>query len=256
MESDIIKERADVFAKACKKRFDDSDVDWKKTFKKDKATGNLIEGRPLAYLNWAVAWRSMVEFYPDAEYKVLENADGGPLFNVNGYGMVKVAVKALGVERIEIFPIMRGGQNNSVKMGEIDGRDINDAIQRALTKCIARFGVGLYIYEGKLDKGPKKSNPAQFDDEDEYDSEPPMGGSPAPLKTESPKDDSPTASQLAFAKSLMLSKNISEGDLQQVGANPNPKTRKEASALIDFLRAAPTKAKPKEEHNPDDDLPF
>lgn len=146
-----LEELSSRFAKAYAIRFGDSDIEWKPTQYRDKKSGQMVEGKPLAYLNWAVAWRAMLEVYPDANYGVIENPEGSPLWNVNGYGMVKCYVEAMGIRRVETFPIMQGGRNDSMKTEEIDGRDVNDSIQRGLTKAIARWGIGLYIYEGKAE---------------------------------------------------------------------------------------------------------
>lgn len=114
----------------------------------DVETKSISQATTFFYINWAVAWRKMKEFYPDANYRVIENAEGSPLWNVNGYGMVKCAVSALGVEYVETYPIM-DKRNSAMKIENITARDVNDSIQRGLTKAIARFGVGMYIYEGK-----------------------------------------------------------------------------------------------------------
>lgn len=163
MEQEQLKLFKKTFEEAYAWRASEGDVDWKPTQRKDYQTGQMVEGKPLAYLNWAVAWRTMVTFYPDANYRVIETESGSPLWDVNGYGMVKCAVSAMGIEHVETFPIMQGGRNDSMKMEEIDGRDVNDSIQRGLTKAVARFGVGLYIYEGKLE-APKKVKGNPYDD--------------------------------------------------------------------------------------------
>lgn len=137
-------EFAEAFNKAYAIRFDPKEIDWKPTFSKGK------EGAPLAYLNWATAWAKFAEIYPEGHIEILEH-DGDPLWVSNGYGFVKVRANACGFSYTEVFPIMQGGANDAVKIEEIDGRDVNDSIQRAITKVIARFGIGLYIYEGKLE---------------------------------------------------------------------------------------------------------
>jgi len=206
-----------------------------------KSIGNGVK---LSYLSWAYAWATLIEQDQSANYKIHKNEQGFNYFSDGKTAFVETEVSAFGKTIEQELPVM-DNRNHSIPSDSITSFDINTSIQRCLTKNIAMFGIGLKIYAGE-----------DLPTNDESEEKCAETMKPAPLKTESPKDDSPTASQLAFAKSLMLSKNISEGDLQQVGANPNPKTRKEASALIDFLRAAPTKAKPKEESNPDDDLPF
>lgn len=146
MEKEQMNEMAELFEKAYKIRFGKDDVDWKQ----------MGYGKPLAYLNWAVAWRAMKEVYPDANYRLVEDANGSPLWNINGYGMLKCAVSTHGVEHVETFPIM-DNKNNAMRVASngnypgVDARDINDSMQRGLTKAVARFGIGLYIYEGKLE---------------------------------------------------------------------------------------------------------
>ena len=154
MDKEYLDLLAEKFAKASAWRAKPEDVDWKE-IKYNTKSGKTVSVQ-LAYLNWAVAWRAMLEIYPDANFRIIEDALGNPVWNVNGFGFVKCAVSALGVERVETFPIM-DNRNDSMPMDKIDGRDINDSIQRGLTKCVARFGVGLYIYEGKLEapKGTK-----------------------------------------------------------------------------------------------------
>lgn len=159
MEKEQLDLLRQTFKEAYDWRADKSDIDWKPTRYKDKATGLWKEGQKLAYLSWAVAWRKMKEFYPDANYRLIETLEGSPLWNINGYGILKCAISACGVEYVETFPIMQGGQNEAMKIEEIDGRDINDSAQRGLTKAIARFGVGLYIFEGKLE-APKTATTA------------------------------------------------------------------------------------------------
>ena len=145
MDKEQMEDLRAKFALAYEWRADESDIDFKQTG----------YGKDLAYLSWAVAWRKMKEIYPDANYRLVETVEGSPLWNVNGYGMLKCAVSAMGVEHVETFPVM-DNKNNSVKIENVDGRDVNDSMQRGLTKAIARFGVGLYIFEGKLE-APKKA---------------------------------------------------------------------------------------------------
>lgn len=144
MDKEQMEELRAKFALAYEWRADESDIDFKQ----------MGFGKDLAYLSWAVAWRKMKEIYPDANYRLVETVEGSPLWNVNGYGMLKCAVSACGIEHIETFPVM-DNKNNAVKIENINGRDVNDSMQRGLTKAIARFGVGLYIFEGKLEAPSK-----------------------------------------------------------------------------------------------------
>ena len=200
MESEELRKR---FAEAYAIRFSDDDIDQKPTRYKDKATGQFREGKPLSYLNWAVAWRTMLEVYPEANYGVIED-NGSPLWNVNGYGMVKCYVEVDGIRRVETFPIMQGGQNESMKVEEIDGRDINDSIQRGLTKAVARWGIGLYIYEGKID-APKKPQEARRATETTR------------VDTNTNKGNEPlTGTGYKFLEGLMKAKAVAKSDFRRM----------------------------------------
>lgn len=237
MEQEQLKLFKKTFEEAYAWRANEGDVDWKPTQRKDYKTGQMVEGNPLAYLNWAVAWRTMVSFYPDANYRVIETESGSPLWDINGYGMVKCAVSAMGIEHVETFPIMQGGRNDSMKMEEIDGRDVNDSIQRGLTKAVARFGIGLYIYEGKLE-APKKVKGNPFDD---------VTHAPRTTYPSNPKTTAPVAhtsahgggcspKQKSFIENLLLQYNGTVDGLKaQLGKDPFA-TFANATEAIDYLK--------------------
>lgn len=231
------------FEQACSIRFLDEDIEWKDTFKKDRDTGKLEKVGELAYLNWAVAWRHFLTIYPEGELTVLEH-DGNPLWDINGFGMVKVSLTACGITRTELFPIMRGGQNDAMPTDTIDARDINDAIQRATVKLIARFGVGLYIYEGKLP--PKK---VTYPDKKEAPAQ--TGYAPQPQKNLTAASEK----QKDLVKRLLEEKGRT---IEQYGLDSlETLTTAQASNLITNLMQLPKVEKtpePKKEF--DDDLPF
>lgn len=102
----------------------------------------------LTYLSWAWAWGEIKKRYPDATYTVYENADGWNYFSDGRTGWVKTGVTVNGIEHIEYLPIM-DFKNKSIKLQEITSFDVNKAIQRSLTKAVARHGLGLYIYAGE-----------------------------------------------------------------------------------------------------------
>ena len=56
--------------------------------------------------------------------------------------------QADGIEHIEYLPIM-DFRNKSIPLESITSFDVNKAIQRSLTKAVARHGLGLYIYAGE-----------------------------------------------------------------------------------------------------------
>lgn len=100
------------------------------------------------YLSWSWAWGELKKRYPDATYKVYENANGWMYHTDGKTAWVKVGVTVKGLEHIEILPVMNF-KNNSIPISDITSVDANKAVQRALTKAIARHGLGLYIYSGE-----------------------------------------------------------------------------------------------------------
>ena len=53
-----------------------------------------------------------------------------------------------GLEHIEYLPVM-DFRNQSIPADKVTSTDVNKAIQRSLTKAVARHGLGLYIYAGE-----------------------------------------------------------------------------------------------------------
>ena len=102
----------------------------------------------LTYLSWAWAWGEVKKLYPNANYKVYENADGWNYFTDGKTCWVKVSVTISELEHIEYLPVM-DNRNKSILAGNVTSFDVNKAIQRGLTKAIARHGLGLYIYAGE-----------------------------------------------------------------------------------------------------------
>lgn len=102
----------------------------------------------LTYLSWAWAWGELKKACPDATYTVYENANGWNYHTDGRTAWVKTGVTADGIEHIEYLPIM-DYRNRSIPLEAITSFDVNKAIQRSLTKAVARHGLGLYIYAGE-----------------------------------------------------------------------------------------------------------
>lgn len=102
----------------------------------------------LTYLSWPWAWGKVKENYPDATYTIYENADG-MIYHTDGRTCwVKTGVTINGIENIEYLPVM-DNRNQSIPLERVTSRNVNDSIQRSLTKACARHGLGLYIYAGE-----------------------------------------------------------------------------------------------------------
>ena len=102
----------------------------------------------LSYLSWSYAWREVKKLYPTANYTVYENAQGY-IYHTDGKTCwVKTGVTIEGLEHIEYLPVM-DFRNKSIPVNNVTSFDVNKAIQRSLTKAVARHGLGLYIYAGE-----------------------------------------------------------------------------------------------------------
>ena len=126
----------------------------------------------LSYLSWAWAWDQALRADPSAKFNVESwTDDSGKTrcwMDVNGTALVWVSVTMLGQTRTCMLPVM-DHRNKSIT--NPDAFQINTAIMRCMTKCLALFGLGLYIYAGEdlpLDEGetqevvkaePKKVEP-------------------------------------------------------------------------------------------------
>lgn len=104
--------------------------------------------KPLTYLSWAWAWRYVKERYPDASFRVFETPTGCIYWTDGRTAWVKVSVTIEGEEIFEYLPVM-DYRNNSLPLAKVTSWDAYKTIQRALTKVIARHGLGLYIYAGE-----------------------------------------------------------------------------------------------------------
>ena len=130
----------------------------------------------LTYLSWVWAISELLKNYPDATYEVVK-FDGLPYVydEETGY-MVYTTMTIEGVTREMWLPVM-DSKNKAMKSHEytyVDSYgkerkvekasmfDINKTIMRCLTKNMAMFGLGLYIYAGEdLPEGEKEEPKAE-----------------------------------------------------------------------------------------------
>lgn len=95
----------------------------------------------LSYLSWTFAWQELMKRYPDSTFTVHPDEH-----LQNGTTMVSCTVTVEGQSHTMWLPVM-DNKNNSIT--NPDSRKISDARMRCLVKCIAMFGLGLYIYAGE-----------------------------------------------------------------------------------------------------------
>lgn len=116
----------------------------------------------LKYLSWAFAWAEFKKVYPDATYNV-DLYDGKPFLSDKDLGyMVSTTVTVGELTTPMHLPVLDGANKAmraeaytyKTKYKEKECKaasmfDINTAIMRCLTKNLAMFGLGLYIYAGE-----------------------------------------------------------------------------------------------------------
>ena len=127
----------------------------------------------LTYLSWAWAWAEFKKAHPDATYEVKKFESGLPYaYDPNTGYMVYTTVTVDGLTHEMWLPVM-DGNNKAMKAHPYEVQtkyktitvqpatmfDVNKAIMRCLTKNLAMFGLGLYIYAGEdlpdTDKEPQ-----------------------------------------------------------------------------------------------------
>jgi len=93
----------------------------------------------LTYLSWTYAVDILLQHDPMATW------DWGDIVYFNETAMVSCSVTAFGKTMKMQLPVM-DNRNQAIK--NPDARKISDSQMRVLAKCIASFGIGLYIFAG------------------------------------------------------------------------------------------------------------
>lgn len=122
----------------------------------------------LTYLSWAWAWSEFQKVCPTATYEIVKNEQGLPYFEDHSGAIVYTRVSVGNITHEMWLPVM-DGKNKAMKSEPYtypvrDWRtkqlvekevkaytmfDINKSIMRCLTKNLAMFGLGVYIYAGE-----------------------------------------------------------------------------------------------------------
>jgi hypothetical protein len=130
----ILKKRADLEIKMS----DLSNI-WKTLSVIDVNKNTKKVGR-YTYLSWSWAWATLMDSYPEAYYKFEP-----PAFFSDGSCEVWVTIHIGELSHSMWLPVM--DHKNKPVMNP-DSRKISDTRMRCLTKCMAMFGLGHYIYAG------------------------------------------------------------------------------------------------------------
>lgn len=110
----------------------------------------------LSYVSWMAAWAELKRRYPLSYATVYENTDGSLIWPDPIGCHVKTSVTLVWKDEdgqhehtaTEYLPVM-DYKNKSIPKDNVTSMDVNKTIQRSLTKCIARLGLGWRIYIGE-----------------------------------------------------------------------------------------------------------
>jgi len=109
----------------------------------------------LNYLSWANAWTSLMSVYPDSSFAFLDDVRL-PNGTVEVHVSVTVADGEHQLTRKMPLPVMN---YKNIAIVDPDARDVSDARMRCLVKCIALFGLGLFLYRGEDIPVKRKEEP-------------------------------------------------------------------------------------------------
>lgn len=118
------------------------------------------DGKELSYLSWAWAWGTLKEYYPNSTYDVREWNERPYLYDENLGYLVQTSLTIEGITQSMRLPVMDGSNKAQKSQSYTYGKynkvvepasmfDVNTAIMRCLTKNMALFGLGHYIYAGE-----------------------------------------------------------------------------------------------------------
>ena len=95
----------------------------------------------LRYLSWAHGWMTLMDHYPNAIMDFPHNE-----VHEDGSVTVHCSIVIGTMARHMWLPVMN---NKNQAIVRPNARDISDAKMRCLVKCMALFGLGMYVYAGE-----------------------------------------------------------------------------------------------------------
>ena len=142
---------------------------WDKLSKID-CSDKVEKKMKLSYLSWAWAWGILQEHYPQAQYIFYQGEGDVPYVKYpDGTGEVRCRVSIDNLTR-EMTLCVMDFKNNAVK--NPNSSQVNNSKMRCLTKCLAMFGLGHYIYAGEDLPEDVEDEIENLDDETESKEEP------------------------------------------------------------------------------------
>ena len=115
------------------------------TLSKIDCSKHVEKKQNLSYLSWAWAWGILMEEYPESEFEFLapeERPDG----TMQIWTKVTIRQGEHSLSRLMWLPVM---DHRNKAIPHPDSFAINSSRMSCLTKCLAMFGLGHYIYAGE-----------------------------------------------------------------------------------------------------------
>lgn len=126
------------------------------------------------YLSWVWAWTEVLRVDPLADFKAVNDPKGNDYWTDGKTARVVVEVTLHGITKSMSLPVM-DFRNAAIPVEKLTEVDVNKSIMRCMVKCLAKFGLGLYIYAGE-------DLPSGMDDDGKGDN----GGKTIPPPTNEP----------------------------------------------------------------------
>lgn len=207
-------------------------VNWFEELSAVNVNEHIKKKNGLNYLSWMWAWQELKKRYPLSYATVHETEDGMLVWRDPIGCHVKTSITLVWMDKdsegcdelrehtvTEYLPVM-DFKNKAVPYENVDAMMVNKTVQRSLTKCIARLGLGSYIFvDEDLPEEEKKENEKK-----------------AKAKSEL---EIANAEAFQLAKALAKDHNTEVADIcKKYTTNGNPKTIKDiesTKALIDEL---------------------
>lgn len=169
-------------------------------------------GTTLTYLSWSSAWQVVKEKFPGATYEIEKNPETGLPYWYDPLTGYMVFVKTtVGDTTYEMWLPVMDGTNHAMKdkpytydtkykkglqVKAASMCDINRTLMRALTKCLAMHGLGLYIYQGEdIPQPVEQAQPAQQPIKPIEKATQPQMTAQAPVQKPVQKDTRPVTTQ-------------------------------------------------------------
>ena len=116
------------------------------------------------YLSWSHAAHQLLRHFPQAEMEVVTNEEGHPFFKTELGYFVHCKVTVEGITREQWYPVW---DNKYETIATPTAADINNSIQRGMTKTIALHGLGLHVYANEdlpLEEAVEEDAKEELDD--------------------------------------------------------------------------------------------